>query len=205
MSYSGLSQTLWFMAASMCYSRSKLQISQMALLQAETGVLAPGFRLGLCLLYIFQFGVHSSIFRLKRQCVSEACSSLHNHKNARGQTKPHHKNARGTFKSSFCIPSTQISLTKANRMAKPQNQWSRAIYFIPKGRGKRVNICWTGIQFPIHYVWYYQVGSHSCQPTPQPQQCGIQITSATYTTVHSNAGSPTHWARPETEPYPHGY
>ena len=33
------------------------------------------------------------------------------------------------------------------------------------------------------------------QPTPQPQQCGIQAESSTYTTAHaahSNAGSLTH-------------
>ena len=34
----------------------------------------------------------------------------------------------------------------------------------------------------------------------QPQQGRIQSTSATYTTVHSNAGSLTHWARPRIEP-----
>ena len=32
----------------------------------------------------------------------------------------------------------------------------------------------------------------SHQPAPQPQQFGIQATSATYTTVHSNARSLTH-------------
>ena len=32
----------------------------------------------------------------------------------------------------------------------------------------------------------------SCQPTPQPQQCGIRATSATYTTAHGNARSITH-------------
>ena len=35
---------------------------------------------------------------------------------------------------------------------------------------------------------------------PQPQQCGIRATSATYTTAHGNAGSLTHWARPGIEP-----
>ena len=42
--------------------------------------------------------------------------------------------------------------------------------------------------------------SYSCQPTPQPQQCQVQAMSATYTTAHGNAGSPTHYARPEIEP-----
>jgi len=44
--------------------------------------------------------------------------------------------------------------------------------------------------------------NQSCihQPTPEPQQRGIQATSATYTTAHGNAGSLTHWARPGIEP-----
>ena len=33
---------------------------------------------------------------------------------------------------------------------------------------------------------------HICRPTPQPQQRQIQASSATYTIVHSNAGSSTH-------------
>ena len=37
--------------------------------------------------------------------------------------------------------------------------------------------------------------SYSCLPTPQSQQCGIWAVSATYTIAHSNAGSPTQWAR----------
>ena len=41
--------------------------------------------------------------------------------------------------------------------------------------------------------------SCSCQATPQPQQCGIWATYATYTTAHSNVGSFTHWARPGIE------
>ena len=40
--------------------------------------------------------------------------------------------------------------------------------------------------------------SHSCGPTPQPQQCGIWAASAT--TAHSNTGSLTHWVRPGIEP-----
>ena len=35
---------------------------------------------------------------------------------------------------------------------------------------------------------------------PQPQQCGIWATSATYTTAHGNAGSLTHRARAGIEP-----
>ena len=35
---------------------------------------------------------------------------------------------------------------------------------------------------------------------PEPQQCRIWAASATYTTAHSNAGSPTHWVRPGIEP-----
>ena len=40
--------------------------------------------------------------------------------------------------------------------------------------------------------------SDSCQP--QPQQCGIQAISVTYTTAHGNAGSLTRWARSGIEP-----
>ena len=32
----------------------------------------------------------------------------------------------------------------------------------------------------------------SCQPTPEPQQCGIQAVSATYNTAHGKTGSLTH-------------
>ena len=39
-----------------------------------------------------------------------------------------------------------------------------------------------------------------CWSTLQPQQCGIQAMSATYTAAHGNAGSLTHWARPGIEP-----
>ena len=42
--------------------------------------------------------------------------------------------------------------------------------------------------------------SCSCRPTPGTQQRGIRAASATYTTVHGNAGSLTHWARPGIEP-----
>ena len=42
--------------------------------------------------------------------------------------------------------------------------------------------------------------SCSCRPTPEPQQCQIQAMSAVYTTAQGNAGSLTHWARPEIEP-----
>ena len=41
--------------------------------------------------------------------------------------------------------------------------------------------------------------SCSCWPTPEPQQLGIQASSATYTTAHGNARSLTHWARPGIE------
>ena len=41
--------------------------------------------------------------------------------------------------------------------------------------------------------------SYGCWPTPQPQKLGIQAMSVIYTTAHSNAGSPTHWARPRIQ------
>ena len=42
--------------------------------------------------------------------------------------------------------------------------------------------------------------SCSCQPTPQPQQQGIQAVSSTYTTAHGNARSLSRWARPGIKP-----
>ena len=55
-----------------------------------------------------------------------------------------------------------------------------------------------------HGIWRFPgLGSNqSCNrwPTPQPQQCRIWAASATYTTVHGNAGSLAHWARPGIEP-----
>ena len=44
--------------------------------------------------------------------------------------------------------------------------------------------------------------SYSCQPIQQPQQRRIQAASVTYTTAHSNARSPIHWARPGIKPMP---
>ena len=38
------------------------------------------------------------------------------------------------------------------------------------------------------------------RPTLEPQQCGIQAPSMTYTEACSNAGSLTHWARPGIGP-----
>ena len=55
-----------------------------------------------------------------------------------------------------------------------------------------------------HGIWRFpgqgSIQSYSCRPTPQPQQLGIRATSATHTTVHSPAGSLTHWARPGMVP-----
>ena len=56
------------------------------------------------------------------------------------------------------------------------------------------------------HSWHMEVsriGSiRSCSrwPTPQPQQCGIQVVSVTYTTVHGNARSPTRWVMPGIKP-----
>ena len=53
-------------------------------------------------------------------------------------------------------------------------------------------------------IWKFpgQGSNQSCSfwPTPQPQQCQIQVTSATYITAHSNTGSLTHRAKPGIEP-----
>ena len=43
--------------------------------------------------------------------------------------------------------------------------------------------------FPPHFLGPH-LGTCSCQPQPQPQQWGIQATSVTCTTAHSNARSP---------------
>ena len=55
-----------------------------------------------------------------------------------------------------------------------------------------------------HGIWRFpgqgSNWSYSCWPTPQPQQCRIQATSATYTTAHGNARCLTHLARPGSEP-----
>ena len=42
--------------------------------------------------------------------------------------------------------------------------------------------------------------SCSCWSIPQPQQCQIQVASATYTAACSNSGSLIHWARPAVKP-----
>ena len=42
--------------------------------------------------------------------------------------------------------------------------------------------------------------SYSCRPILQPEQLRIQAAFVTYTTVHSNARSLTHWARPGIKP-----
>ena len=42
--------------------------------------------------------------------------------------------------------------------------------------------------------------SHSCQPTPQPQQRRIRAASVTYTIAHGNTRSLIHWARSGIKP-----
>ena len=46
--------------------------------------------------------------------------------------------------------------------------------------------------------------SCNCQPTPQPQQHGIQATFVTYTTAHGNARSLTHWRGQGSNLHRHG-
>ena len=51
-----------------------------------------------------------------------------------------------------------------------------------------------------HGLWRFPglgCNQNCCWPTPQPQQHRIQAESATYTTARGNAGSLTHWARPQ--------
>ena len=54
------------------------------------------------------------------------------------------------------------------------------------------------------HAWHMEVprlkGSCSHWPMPKPQQRQIWVSSATYTTAYSNAGSLTHWTRPGIEP-----
>ena len=45
-----------------------------------------------------------------------------------------------------------------------------------------------------------RIGATAASLTPQPQQHRIWAVSATYTRVHSNTGSLTHWGRPGMEP-----
>ena len=60
------------------------------------------------------------------------------------------------------------------------------------------SISWAA---PVAYGGFQGgVRSCSCQPMPQPQQPGIWATSPAYTIAHGNARSPTHWARPGSEP-----
>ena len=65
-------------------------------------------------------------------------------------------------------------------------------------------VCWSFGGDLIRGIWRSpgQGSNWSCsrQPTPQPQQHGIRAASATYTTVHGNAGSLTHWAGPGIQP-----
>ena len=42
--------------------------------------------------------------------------------------------------------------------------------------------------------------SFSCRSMPQALQCQREAVSVTYTTAHGNAGSLTHWERPEIVP-----
>ena len=70
-------------------------------------------------------------------------------------------------------------------------------------------------RYSIHFIYYYYyllfLGPYrwhmevpwlgvelGLQPSAyaQPQKCGIQVMSATYTTAHGNTGFPMHWARP---------
>ena len=56
--------------------------------------------------------------------------------------------------------------------------------------------CIWGMWKYLGQVWNW---SCSCQPILQPWQHQLQAASATYTTVHGNARSVTHWARPGIE------
>ena len=56
--------------------------------------------------------------------------------------------------------------------------------------------------FLWQHLWYLEVSrlrvkSEPQLPTYTTVNCGIGVTSVTYTTAHSNTGSLTHWVRPE--------
>ena len=54
---------------------------------------------------------------------------------------------------------------------------------------------------PMAYGGSQDRGSNqSCWPMPEPQQCQIRATSATYTTAYGNARSLTHWVKPGSKP-----
>ena len=59
--------------------------------------------------------------------------------------------------------------------------------------------------WPMEVSWLW--GKMGLLPTPQPPRDQVRAVSATYTTVHSNVGSLTHWARPGgqgSNPHPPG-
>ena len=57
-----------------------------------------------------------------------------------------------------------------------------SLFFFLGLHPQHMEVSMLGVQLELQLLW----------PIPQPKQLGIQATSATYTTTHGNAGSPTH-------------
>ena len=60
--------------------------------------------------------------------------------------------------------------------------------------------CWLYHSSPQHQQEEHSQTHSIRPPSPQPLQCQIQATTATYTTAHCNHRSVTHWARPGISP-----
>ena len=72
-----------------------------------------------------------------------------------------------------------------------KNDWRFTIYLV-------IYFCLLGLQHrEVPRLGLNRSCSH--QPTPQTQQCWIRAASAAYTTAQGNAGSLTHWVRPEID------
>ena len=73
----------------------------------------------------------------------------------------------------------------------------------PVAYGRSQASVWIGAVASSLPPSHSNMGSELClRPTPQPQQCGIRATSATYTRAHGNARSLTHWAKAGIKPSP---
>ena len=72
-------------------------------------------------------------------------------------------------------------------------------------KAQKITFFWPFGAIPVAYQGSQargQIGAVTSleQPIPQPQQSQIWAMSMTCTTVHSNAGSLTHWVRPGIKP-----
>ena len=105
-----------------------------------------------------------------------------------------------TCPGNTCPPRTiEFILFPLSSLTTPRPQELREVCFC--FCGVFVSICLSG-----PYVWHIEVSRLGIEselyfrPTPQPQQQGTWAKPSTYTTLHSNTRSLTHWARPGIEP-----